>query len=123
MSRRARPVNGAGDRELVEMLGTDYRLWAKLPVTVTGLIALTKPFQANGSVAGGGKQQGGILAAVPRPVFPRGVCDGCGCSAFDACVVDEGMGPEGCHWIDETQRRCSACGPRRPTRARARRVP
>jgi hypothetical protein len=41
--------------------------------------------------------------------LPVGICRFCGCSEFDACIVDDGLGPIGCHWIDRRQRICSAC--------------
>jgi len=42
-----------------------------------------------------------------------GVCRFCGCSEFDACVVDDVFGFEtgGCHWTDRTRSCCSSCAP------------
>jgi len=101
--RRGRASNGGGDPELVGQLATDYRLWARLPTRVRALLVLGDPHAST--------QEEKVLAVIGRPTFPPGVCTGCGCSELDACVVDEGLGPEGCQWIDRTRRRCTACGP------------
>jgi hypothetical protein len=42
---------------------------------------------------------------------PAGVCRFCGCSEYDACVVDDGFSHVGCSWIDRTRSVCSACAP------------
>lgn len=51
-----------------------------------------------------------------------GICRFCGCSEFDACVVDGGLGPEGCSWIDPTRTVCSACAAAAKAEAHALRV-
>lgn len=101
--RRRRSSGGGGDPVIVQAFAADYRLWARVPAAVTALLFLGDPNVP--------KPQDAMLAIVGRPVFPKGVCTGCGCQEHDACIVDEGMGPQGCRWIDETQTRCSACGP------------
>lgn len=40
-----------------------------------------------------------------------GVCRFCGCTEFDACVVDDIIDVRGCSWIDAGRRVCSVCAP------------
>lgn len=81
-----------------EAVGTNYRFWAAVPelrvVTFIGAY-------------------GAVLARVPRPGFPPGVCTGCGCREDDPCPGEVG---EGCFWVDRAQTRCSRCGLRRAKR-------
>lgn len=92
-SRRRSLVSGS---VFQAALATNYRFWAAVR-DVQVVLFLAHPAQDGDKV----------LGAVERPVFPRGVCNGCGCSEFDACLE----GDRGCHWIDAAQTRCSRCGP------------
>jgi len=87
------------ERQLVEIVGRNYRLWARLPAGVRALRLVGDPKQKT------------TLAVVARPRFPKGVCTGCGCSTLDPCVEQGLMGPVGCYWIDRSRTRCSVCGP------------
>lgn len=108
MPRRRSP--GGGDKAIVAAFAVDFRFWARLPAAVDAVLFLGHPTADEPADK--------MIAVVGRPPFPRGVCTGCGCSDMDACPGDFG---EGCHWIDDSRRRCSACGPDRPSgRARAR---
>lgn len=104
--RPGRRAPGGGDPEIVKAISTDWRLWARLPAKVDAILFLGNPYAE--------KTQDKMLAVVGRPVFPRGVCTGCGCTEHDGCIVDAVLGEQGCHWIDTTKTRCSACGPARP---------
>jgi hypothetical protein len=42
---------------------------------------------------------------------PAGVCRFCGCSEYDACVVDDLVEVRGCSWADASRRVCSVCRP------------
>lgn len=42
---------------------------------------------------------------------PAGVCRFCGCSEYDACLVEEFVDVRGCSWIDVGRRVCSVCAP------------
>lgn len=89
------------ERLHVQELARNFRLWASLPAHI-GVLLLHDD-----------SGQGVPIAEVRRPTFPRGVCTHCGCSEFDPCVVDDGMGPEGCAWVTRAHNACSACVGRR----------
>jgi hypothetical protein len=92
---------------VLSVLARAFRFWARLPASAKALIVLGAPELGKDAV----------LASCERPTFPRGVCTGCGCSEFDPCLTAEGP----CAWVDESQRRCTACGPERSAvRVRAR---
>lgn len=91
---------GGGDPAIVAAFPKDYRFWARLPPAVESVLFLGHP------TAPGPTDK--LLAEVHRPTFPKGVCTGCGCSAFDACPGDFG---EGCAWVDASETRCTSCGP------------
>lgn len=90
----------------VEQLADDYRFWARLPPEVTAVILLPEVPEYP------------IHPMAARPRLKRGVCTGCGCTDKDPCIVEDFMGPVGCHWVDDAQTRCSACGPGRVHRAK-----
>jgi hypothetical protein len=52
---------------------------------------------------------------MPKPSLKTaaGVCRFCGCSAFDACEVDDGFGcySDPCAWVDRKRDLCTACAP------------
>lgn len=108
MARTSRRSPGGGDPEIVKAISTNWRLWAGLPAKVDAVLFLGNPNAPD--------TKDKMIAVVGRPKFPGGVCTGCGCTEFDACIVHNGgFGDEvGCSWIDEKQTRCSACGPARP---------
>ncbi len=83
---------GTGRQDVIDALSRRYRLWAVLPADVLGLAAIAGP-------------DDGIAAVVPRPPFPPGVCQSCGCQEDDPCLT--GLGP--CAWADEARTRCTAC--------------
>lgn len=101
-SRRRSLVSGEVFRTA---LSTNYRFWAAVR-DVHAVLFLADPRRDGDK----------LIASVERPVFPPGVCTGCGCSEFDACLTDSGAG---CSWIDAEQTRCSQCGPvPRPRKAK-----
>lgn len=89
------PRRGAGRQDVVDRLTRRYRLWALLPPDVQALAALGPP---------GGP--GALIAIVPRPPFPPGVCVDCGCTEDDPCLDGGG---EPCSWLDRARRHCSNC--------------
>ncbi|MDP3717124.1 MAG: hypothetical protein Q8T13_05060 [Acidobacteriota bacterium] len=95
--RRALSANKAA-RATLPGLATNWRFWASMPSAVTAVL-----FMADPRVPGDK-----LLAAVDRPVFPKGVCVECGCTETDACLPSVFTGRP-CHWIDKTRTRCSCC--------------
>lgn len=79
-----------------QALATNYRFWARL----AGVTSVW----FNGADAGDDV----CLAAVDRPVFPKGVCTACGCSFFDPCIKPGG---ECCAWTDASETLCTHCSP------------
>lgn len=115
---KGEPRRGGGRQDVIDLLSRRYRLWAVLPADVDALIALGPP--------GSNPSDGGMVAVVPRPPFPPGVCRSCGCQEDDPCLT--GRGP--CAWADDDRTLCTACetpaellrAVRASTRAKARRT-
>jgi len=79
----------------------DYRFWARVPSDVAAIVLLPEAPEYP------------IHRVAVRPVFPPGVCIGCGCTDADPCLIAvEFLGQHDvvpCGWIDDTRTRCSAC--------------
>ena len=90
-----------------QALATNYRFWARLR-GVNAVLFLGDPRMPGDK----------LLAAVDRPVFPKGVCTGCGCSYFDPCISAGGLDAQACAWTDATETRCTHCGPVQRSRRR-----
>lgn len=83
-----------GDPAAILPIETNWRLWAALPASVKGIVAVTD--------VGARADSTSHLAIVPRPAFPRGVCRKCGCTWEDPC-------PGGCAWADGSETVCTEC--------------
>lgn len=91
--RRVLPVTKA-----LQLLLTDYRLWALVPNVDRITLQMDDPQHPGGDV-------GQVVGEVLRPKFPKGVCRKCGCTHWDPCATK--VGP--CGWVDRLQHLCTAC--------------
>ena len=88
-----------GKRKPDPDLSADYRFWARVSPDVAAIVLLPEVPEYP------------LHPFAVRPVFPPGVCTGCGCTDRNPCIIElAGGDSDYCGWLDEGHTRCSGCG-------------